>query len=415
MTLLHPIYLWSLLLLAIPIAVHLLSKKTPRRIKVGSVRLLLQTQSRTVRRVKFHDLLLFVLRALTVSLLALLVAMPEIACHQKPSAKGWILIEPNFSLEEQSAEFHKTIDSLVKAGYEMRWLETDFPTHSRTLEKNEAIDLWSLLAEADKQKRDTLAFFVASTLRESSLQGKRPTLSHEVRWIEARAEETMWIERIAQLSEDSLFVLLGISSPSETRFQHLVVPVPDRTILIPPIELMRQGDSIGVALISKVYSNPSEKKWFSLTVAKQWCIVYDEEFEKILPYLERAVRAIAHFAPVKISVIVKKQTEWKPNSEEQLIWLSKATPPKHPKCLDARGFSAEAFLDETAIHALSEKLLPEEITNSDMRKVSIEIATPIMCREQHVDETQRQSLVFPIWILVTFLVGLERWIAYLKE
>lgn len=415
MTLLHPIYLWSLLLLLIPIAVHLFSKKTPRRIKVGSVRLLWQTESRTFRRVKFHDLLLFVLRAVTLSLLALLIASPEIACNHKASEKGWILIEPNLSLEEQPAEFHKTIDSLVKAGYETHFLEADFPTISRTHEKIGAIDIWSLLAEVDKRKHDTLAFFVASTQRETSLQGKRPTLSHKVQWIEANAEETMWIERIAQLSEDSLFVLLGISSPSETRFQHLITPIPDKTIILPPIELMRQGDSIGVALMSKAYLNPSEKKWFSLTKAMRWCIVYDEEFEKILPYLERAIRAIAHFAPMKTFVEVKKQIEWKPHAEEQLIWLSKAAPPKHSKCLDARGFSAEAFLDESVIHALSEKLLPEEAINSDVRKVASEIATPITRREQSLDKAQRQSLIFPLWILVTFLVGLERWIAYLKE
>ncbi len=414
MTLLHPIFLWSLLLLAIPIAVHLFSKKTPRRIKVGSVRLLLQTESRSVRRVvKFHDPLLFVLRALIVSWLALLVATPEIACNDKASEKSWILIEPTLALEEQPAEFHQTIDSLVKVGYEIRWLESNFPTHSHATEETHMLDLWSLLAQADKQKRDTLPFFVASTRRETSLQGKRPTLSRQIRWIEAQAEETMWIERLAQLSDDSLFVVVGISSPTETRFQHLIVPVPDSAILFPPIELVPEGDSIGVALIAS--SKPQEKKWFSQTRTEQWCIVYDEQFANVLPYLERAVKAIACFAPVKISVEVKKQTDWEHEGENQLIWLSKSAPPKYAKCVQASNFSVESFLDETAIDALSEALLPEEISHSDVRKVSSEIVTPIVRRQQSRDDTHQQSLVFPIWLLVTVLVGIERWIAYLKE
>lgn len=411
MTLLHPIYLWSLLLLIIPIAVHLFSKKNPPRIKIGSIKFLERAESRTFRRLKLHDALLFALRATIFLLLSILTASPKIACNDKVPQTGWMLIEPNVSLEEQPAECHRAIDSLVNAGYEMHVLETNFPTISGANEKSGAMDLWSLLAEADEINRDTLAFFVASTRRESSLQGKRPTLSREVKWIEVRAEETIWIERIAQLSDDSLFIVIGTSSPSETRFGHLIAPIPDRTMILPPIELTRKNDSIGVALISK----PSEKKWFSLTKTKQWCIVYDEHFEKTLPYLERAVKAIAHFAPVKISVEVKKQTEWKYNAEQQLIWLSKNAPPEHPKCLDARGFSAEAFLDQTAIHTLSEELLPEEVSKADVRKVSSEIATPITRFYCTPDEAQWQSLSFIIWIFVTCLVGLERWIAFSKD
>jgi len=411
MSVLYPVYLWSLLLLVIPIAVHLLSKKNPRRIKIGSVKFLKQTESRIFRRIAFHDAWLLALRATIFALLSFLIASPEMACKYKASEKGWILIEPTLSLDTQSADFHKKIDSLVKAGYEVHVLEHDFPTSSRTKQENATIDMWSLLAEADKINRDTLAFFVASSLRESSLQGTRPTLSREVQWIETSTDETAWIERIAQLSDDSLFVIIGRSSPNETCFEHLVAAMPDKTSLIPPIELSRQGDSIGVWLISK----PNEKQWFSLTKTETWCIVYDEQFAKVLPYFERAVKTIAQFSPIKISLEVKKETEWQEKSEAKIIWLCKRKLPRRPNCLDATTFSAESLLDEHFIHALSETLLPESTSENDRRKASSEMATPIIRHERRTIEETRQSLLFPLWILVTLLVGLERWIAFSKE
>jgi hypothetical protein len=174
---------------------------------------------------------------------------------------------------------------------------------------------------------------------------------------------------------------------------------------------MWQGDSIGVSLIS----NPNEKKWFSLTKRESWCIVYDEQFANVLPYFERAVKAIAQFSPTKISVEVKKETEWQEKSEAKIIWLCKRKPPYLLNCIDATGFSAESLLDEHFVHTLSEMLLPESTSENDRRKVSSEMAMPITRHEHHTSNEQRTSLMFPIWILVTLLVGLERWIAFSKE
>jgi len=411
MTLLYPIYLWSLFLLIIPIAVHLFSKNNPRRIKIGSVKFLKQTESQMFRRITFHEAWLFALRALIFALLSFLITSPETACKYKASENGWILIEPTLSLDTQSADFHKKIDSLVKAGYEVHVLEHDFPTTSRTTQENARMDMWSLLAEADKVNRDTLAFFVASSLRESSLQGKRPTLSRQVQWLETSADETAWIERISQLSNDSLFIVIAISSANETRFEHLIARMPDKSSVVPPIELIKQGDSIGVSLISK----PNEKRWLSLTKTETWCIVYDEEFAKMLPNVERAVKAIAQFSPTKISVKVKRETEWQRKAETKIIWLCKSKPPYRLNCLDATRFSAESLLDEHFVHALAEMLLPESTSENDRRKVSSEMAMPITRHEHHTSNEQRTSLMFPIWILVTLLVGLERWIAFSKE
>lgn len=416
MTLLHPIYLWSLFLLAIPLAVHLLSKNNPTRIKIGSAKFLERTESRRFRRLKFQDAGLFALRALIVALLALWLSSPEIACEIKTSERGWILIDPTIALENQPLEFHRTMDSLTKAGYEIRRLESGFPMATLAeKKKNVVLDIWSLLAEADKANRDTLAFFVASPRKETFLQGKRPTLSRRVEWIETTDEDAIWIERIAQFETDSLLVAIGLSSPSETRFEHLVIAIPDKAIAIAPIECSRQGDSVGVALLSK----PNEKKWFSLSSADTWRIVYDERYAETLPYLERAAKTIARFAPKKIIVETQNETAWRREerraSSALTIWLCQSEPPKRLKLLDATGFAAESFFDEAFIRALSETLIPEPASENDARKVASDVATPNVRRESRAVNAQRESLAFPIWILATLLVGLERWIAFSKE
>ncbi|MFN3345954.1 MAG: hypothetical protein ACK412_09930, partial [Chloroherpetonaceae bacterium] len=102
-------------------------------------------------------------------------------------------------------------------------------------------------------------------------------------------------------------------------------------------------------------------------------------------------------------------------AESQIIWLCKREPPECPKLLDARAFNTESFFDEKFIHALSESLLPESVSENDVRKASSQMAKPITRRTSKTLEERKHSLVFPIWILVTLLVGLERWIAFSKE
>ncbi len=411
MTLLYPIHLWWLLLLVIPIAVHLFSKKNPTRIKVGTVKLLKQAESQSLRRIKIHEPFLLALRLLIVALLTVLIASPEMTCAHKASKSRWILVDPIVSIEEEESELQKGIDSLVKAGYEVRFLESKFPTELPKKSKTSAVDMWSLLAEADDVNQDTMAFYVVSPCRENSLQGKRPTLSRYLYWIETGTKENTWIEHVSQLSEDTLFVAIGISSAYETRIEHLVVKVPDTAELILPIELLRQGDSIGVWLISK----PDEKKWVSLTKTQTWCIVYDDHFVEMLPYLERAVKTIGEFAPIRVSVQVKKQDDYQHQADIQTIWLCKSAPPEQSRLFDARSIATHSPLDENFIYALSKALLPQHISENDIRKVSSKMATPITQFKHNKSSTRKMSLWFSIWTLVTILIALERWITFSRK
>src|SRR3954463_14493827 len=75
-TLLAPSALIGLSLLAIPIIVHLFKPRKVRRTPFSSLRWLHLTQQRLSRRLRWHQVLLFLLRAAFIILMVLAVAKP---------------------------------------------------------------------------------------------------------------------------------------------------------------------------------------------------------------------------------------------------------------------------------------------------------------------------------------------------
>lgn len=77
MQLLSPLALYGLLLLAIPVIVHLFRPRRVRQTPFSSLRWLHLTQQRLARRIQWHQILLFLLRAAFITLLVLALARPQ--------------------------------------------------------------------------------------------------------------------------------------------------------------------------------------------------------------------------------------------------------------------------------------------------------------------------------------------------
>ena len=73
----HPSYLWALLGLLVPIAIHLWSKKEAKTIKIGSVQLLSESKSRQSSSIQLNEWWLLLLRIGIISLLVVLLAKPQ--------------------------------------------------------------------------------------------------------------------------------------------------------------------------------------------------------------------------------------------------------------------------------------------------------------------------------------------------
>ena len=67
-------WLWGLVALALPVAIHLLSRKEGRVVPLGSLRHLRETTSQQFRGIKLNEYLLLALRILLLILFVLLLA-----------------------------------------------------------------------------------------------------------------------------------------------------------------------------------------------------------------------------------------------------------------------------------------------------------------------------------------------------
>lgn len=84
---LNPLFLWALAALAIPLLLHLLQRRRTIVAPFPTLRFLKQAQQRTASRVRFENLLLWLLRSLLLAALAAAFAVPVL---RKSSSAGWL-------------------------------------------------------------------------------------------------------------------------------------------------------------------------------------------------------------------------------------------------------------------------------------------------------------------------------------
>src|SRR5690349_13989563 len=78
MTFLNPLFLFGLAAAAIPVVIHLLTRKRPRRVPFASVEFLREVNVAQLRRFRLRELLLLALRVLALALFALSLARPAV-------------------------------------------------------------------------------------------------------------------------------------------------------------------------------------------------------------------------------------------------------------------------------------------------------------------------------------------------
>ena len=107
MTFANPSFLWALAGLAVPIAIHLLSRKEGRVIRVGSLRHVEESNTSQFKSIRLNEILLLLLRMLLVILLALFLSGAQCSGPGSKNVK-WVV-----------AEQGANVDSLVTKGYEL--------------------------------------------------------------------------------------------------------------------------------------------------------------------------------------------------------------------------------------------------------------------------------------------------------
>lgn len=189
---LYPLGLTALLALAVPLVIHLLSRKPGKTVKVGSIRLLESSESRRLKSLRLTDVPLLLLRALLLAALAFLLAQP-VWIKKKNNAQlkptGWILIAPELLGRAPDRQVDHLIDSLLTEGNELHLLAADFPSLKMAsggslgdleADSNEPLHLWSLLREIDAALPANAPLWVFAPDRLALIHGERPVLKRTV-------------------------------------------------------------------------------------------------------------------------------------------------------------------------------------------------------------------------------------------
>ncbi len=210
MNLLNPAYWWALAALAVPLAIHLLSRKEGKVIRIGSLRHIRETPTRQFRSLRLNEYLLLILRMVLLALLTLFLAgwyLPSLKDHDK-----WLVVEP---VLERRSELVPLFDSLESSGYQSVWLAPGFPLRTEQ-SLTIAPDYGARLEELQKMPIEEAV--IVSTNRLAGYHGPKAQLPSNVKWIDVPpAEGEVAVSRI-QWSPDSVLVCSGKFEMNRTAF-----------------------------------------------------------------------------------------------------------------------------------------------------------------------------------------------------
>lgn len=163
--LLAPIWLAGLTALAVPVALHLWSRRGGRPILVGSIRLLTGAPPATRRTWTVQDPWLLALRCAVLAMLVVALAGP----YWTPSSPA----RPTVALVAQDVTDRAAlVDSLQRAGLRVALLDSETPT----------ANLWTAIRRADHVAPMGTRFVVFAPDLLRYFRGERPTLRSPVEW-----------------------------------------------------------------------------------------------------------------------------------------------------------------------------------------------------------------------------------------
>ncbi|PKD18306.1 hypothetical protein APR41_03910 [Salegentibacter salinarum] len=334
----NPSFLWALIGLAVPVAIHLWSKKEGKTIKVGSIKFLQESDSQKSRSIKLNELWLLLLRMLIITIVGLILAEPHLNYKAENSPITYLVESSLLS----SLEVKSLTDSLNNTA-ELRFLQSGFPEYQPEIENNfsETPSYWQLAVEMQTLKTDSIVVFTNAFL--SGIKGKRPEISKNINWINLNPGETEKNRVGAIKKGDSLELISAISDAESFRFQK-----------------EKQHTSSG--------NQESELKNVPVLEVDplQITIYSDEEFQAERRYLEASFLAVGKYLEQPIEIRSFEEDNFKPDSDEFLVWLSEKPVPKtEGKILNFRRGTLANSLIETG-NSKNEYYLTNELNSENV-------------------------------------------------
>lgn len=214
-----PLWLAALATLAIPLVLHLWSRRPRRLVRVGSVRHLSGLPEARARSARLAQPLLLLLRLLILAAVVFALAGPRIRGTPLGLPSALVLVDPALfgdpvldSLEAAHAAVRLLVDGLPEATLPMR------------LRGRPVARPWAALREADGLVARGGTLHVYARPRLVTLDATRPALHAAVVWhAPAPAPATRWVADLARAPHDSLAALLGEGDAAGVTWQALRV------------------------------------------------------------------------------------------------------------------------------------------------------------------------------------------------
>ena len=282
----NPSLLWSLLGLAIPIGIHLLSRKEGKLIKLGSLRHVHETSTQQFKGLRLNEVLLLVLRCALVVLFAFLISGFSIASE---GTSKWLVLERGLSSQPRVRQL---TDSLASNGYEIHMLASGFPLLEDSASKSSEVNYRKL---ADDLSGERIASaIVLSANRVVDFDGLQNALPPNIKWISQAGQKNSFALQAIKKG-DSIVVRHGFSNANQTYFT------------------TNTGTDAGTATIT----DPPK-----ISVA----LVADDKYTYDKAIVKAALRAIDESFQVQIEIKDFSKEGFEGGNYDWVVWLSDQAP-----------------------------------------------------------------------------------------
>jgi hypothetical protein len=224
MNFINPIFFWALAGLTIPLAIHLLSRKQGKVIKIGSIRYLQDSATSRFKSIRLNEIILLLIRTALITLLVIFLVGFQLSVTSN-SPQKWVIVEPGL---DENALLKQTLDSLIQQGYDLVYLQTGFPSIKNTYQNK--TDYRQLVQELSKKNVSAIIF---SYSYYQHYKGRQEALPENIRWITFSPAPTKFqLPVFHTKAQNKLLIRKGNTSETETSFENELTEMKNKTALI---------------------------------------------------------------------------------------------------------------------------------------------------------------------------------------
>lgn len=325
----NPIWLAGLGGILIPLAIHLLSRKEGKVIRIGSIRHFEETSTRQFKSIKLNEILLLILRSILILLIVFFLA--ELQWPGDSDGKtNWVLVEKGL---DRDPEISRLIDSLSGKGFEKRAFTKGFPAVVDTI-STAPDNYWDLIESVSKEQLDSVVIISAN--RSTAFRGSPKALPSNVSWISKTLAKNESVISELKISADSVLVRTGSFTEFETEFTSRSVASSSNAKAV---------DTVNVTIVS------------------------DKQYAYEATLIRASLHAIDRHTPHFISINNIDRSEFNVDKTSWTIWLSDEAIPSHEKNLIAiKAKPSQTILERNSQHTwfITKRLTPENIIEENL-------------------------------------------------